>query len=148
MIADYHALTTSLSSQHSSLSLASTLSADTISMARVLLASGVDTSRMCLFVQSQVPAHCELTWIFSCLGPMYWLNTMIQFKEKERQYQDRSSVGLFTYPVLMAVDILLYQANHVPVGVDQLQHIELTNKYAERFNKLTHATPPLFPKVK
>ena len=98
---------------------------------------------MCLFVQSQVPQHTELTWIFSCLGPQHWLNTMIQFKEKSNE---NSSVGLYTYPVLMAVDILLYKADHVPVGVDQLQHIELTNKYGQRFNKQFKTN--FFPKVK
>jgi len=80
MIADYHALTTAISNNHGSLSISNTLANDTISMARVLIASGIDPHKMCLFVQSMVPAHCELTWIFSCLGPQFWLNTMIQYK--------------------------------------------------------------------
>lgn len=80
MVADYHSLTTALVYDHSKISFNSKIGQDTISMAKVLLASGVDTSKMCLFVQSQVSAHCELTWILSCLGPQHWLNTMIQYK--------------------------------------------------------------------
>jgi tryptophanyl-tRNA synthetase len=80
MIADYHSLTTAFSYEHSTIKFNSQIGADTLEIAKVLLASGVDTSKMCLFVQSQVPAHLELTWILSCLGPQHWLNTMIQFK--------------------------------------------------------------------
>lgn len=98
-----------------------------------MIASGVDISKVCLFVQSKISAHAELAWILSCLGPQHWLNTMIQFKEKSHQ---NSSVGLYTYPILMASDILLYRATDVPVGVDQAQHIELAKKLAERFNSV------------
>jgi tryptophanyl-tRNA synthetase len=143
MIADYHSLTTALSHEHSKMTFNERIGADTFEMAKVLLASGVDPKRMCVFVQSQNPAHCELAWIFSCIAPEHWLNNMIQYKEKSH---DNSSVGLYTYPILMAVDILLYQANHVPVGVDQLQHLELTNKFAGRFNKQFKTT--FFPKVR
>ena len=80
MIADYHALTTAITNQHGSISINQRLASDTLSMARLLIASGIDPKKMCIFVQSQVPAHCELTWIFSCLGPQFWLNTMIQYK--------------------------------------------------------------------
>jgi tryptophanyl-tRNA synthetase len=80
MIADYHSLTTATIYEHSKISFNNSIGKDTLEMAKVLLASGVDPDKMCLFVQSQVPAHCELTWILSCLGPQHWLNTMIQYK--------------------------------------------------------------------
>ena len=120
MIADYHSLTTSIKNLHSKITFNDLIGEDTFTMAKILLASGVDPKKMCMFVQSQTSAHCELTWIFNCLVPQYWLNTMIQYKEKAHEH---SSIGLYTYPILMAVDILLYRANHVPVGVDQLQHL-------------------------
>ena len=120
MLADYHCLTTAMSYEHSSIKFNEQIGANTLDMARVLLACGVDPSKMCLFVQSQVSQHADLTWIFSCLSPQHWLNTMIQYKEKSHE---NSSIGLYTYPILMAVDILLYRASHVPVGADQIQHL-------------------------
>jgi tryptophanyl-tRNA synthetase len=100
-----------------------------------LLALGLDPARCTLFVQSQVPEHAELTWVLSCLTGFGEASRMTQFKDKSaKQGADRSSVGLFTYPVLMASDILLYQADRVPVGEDQRQHLELTRNLAQRFN--------------
>ena len=100
-----------------------------------LLALGLDPSRCTLFVQSQVPEHAELTWVLSSLTGFGEASRMTQFKDKSaKQGADRSSVGLFTYPILMASDILLYQADRVPVGEDQRQHLELTRNLAQRFN--------------
>ncbi|WP_066905412.1 tryptophan--tRNA ligase [Millisia brevis] len=100
-----------------------------------LLAIGIDPQRATIFVQSQVPEHAELTWILSCLTGYGEAARMTQFKDKsQKQGADSSSVGLFTYPILQAADILLYQANYVPVGEDQRQHLELTRTLAERFN--------------
>ncbi|HEY1970174.1 MAG TPA: tryptophan--tRNA ligase [Pseudonocardia sp.] len=100
-----------------------------------LLALGLDPARCTLFVQSQLPEHAELTWVLSCLTGFGEANRMTQFKDKSaKQGADRSSVGLFTYPILMASDILLYQADRVPVGEDQRQHLELTRNLAQRFN--------------
>src|ERR1700761_12040 len=100
-----------------------------------LLAAGLDPDRCTLFVQSQVPEHAELTWVLSCITGFGEASRMTQFKDKSaKQGAARSSVGLFTYPVLMASDILLYQADRVPVGEDQRQHLELTRNLAQRFN--------------
>jgi tryptophanyl-tRNA synthetase len=100
-----------------------------------LLALGLDPDRCTLFVQSQVPEHAELTWVLSCITGFGEASRMTQFKDKSaKQGTDRASVGLFTYPVLMASDILLYQADRVPVGEDQRQHLELTRDLAQRFN--------------
>ncbi len=99
------------------------------------LAGGVDPDRSVLFVQSQVPEHAELAWVLGCITGYGEASRMTQFKDKsQRQGNDSSSVGLFTYPVLMAADILLYQADQVPVGEDQRQHLELTRDLAQRFN--------------
>jgi len=100
------------------------------------LASGVDYSKdnVFLYRQSQIPAHSELAWILSCFGYYGELQRMIQFKEKAKQQRQNVSVGLFTYPILMAADILLYNADYVPVGEDQKQHLELTRDLAIRFN--------------
>lgn len=98
-----------------------------------ILACGVDPERSLLFVQSHVPQHCELSWILGCTAPMGELNRMTQFKEKSERV-DSVTVGLFTYPVLQSADILLYKAGAVPVGEDQLQHLELTREVARRFN--------------
>ncbi|MBT9582381.1 tryptophan--tRNA ligase [bacterium] len=98
-----------------------------------ILACGVDPERSLLFVQSHVPQHCELSWILGCTAPMGELNRMTQFKEKGERV-DSVTVGLFTYPVLQSADILLYRAGAVPVGEDQLQHLELTREIARRFN--------------
>jgi len=100
-----------------------------------LLALGLDPARCTLFVQSQVPEHAELTWVLSCITGFGEASRMTQFKDKAaKQGTDRATVGLFTYPMLMAADILLYQADRVPVGEDQRQHLELTRDLAQRFN--------------
>jgi tryptophanyl-tRNA synthetase len=108
-------------------------------MAAFLAAAGITPEKSTLFVQSHVPAHAELGWILNCVTPMGWLERMTQFKDKaakEGGNRERISTGLFDYPVLMAADILLYQARYVPVGDDQRQHVELTRDIAERFNRL------------
>ena len=100
-----------------------------------LLALGIDPQRSTLFVQSHVPEHAELSWVLSCLTGFGEASRMTQFKDKaSRQGADRATVGLFTYPILQAADILLYQADAVPVGEDQRQHLELTRDLAQRFN--------------
>jgi tryptophanyl-tRNA synthetase len=100
-----------------------------------LMALGLDPERCTLFVQSQVPEHAQLAWVLSCITGFGEASRMTQFKDKSsKQGTDRSSVGLFTYPILQAADILLYQANAVPVGEDQRQHLELTRDLAQRFN--------------
>lgn len=109
-----------------------------------LLACGVDPDKCRLFVQSSVPEHTELAWIMSCVAPMGELNRMTQFKEKSERVES-VNVGLFTYPVLQTADILLYHADSVPVGEDQLQHLEVTREIARRFN---HTFAPLFPEPK
>ena len=107
----------------------------TIAGAAQLIALGIDPDKSTLFVQSHVPAHTELTWVFQCLTGFGEASRMTQFKDKSaKQGSDRTSVGLFTYPILMASDILLYSPDYVPVGEDQRQHLELTRNLAERFN--------------
>jgi tryptophanyl-tRNA synthetase len=103
-------------------------------MAAALIASGIDPAKSTLFAQSAVPAHAELAWILQCTARIGWLNRMTQFKEKSGKNRESASVGLYTYPVLQAADILLYQATHVPVGEDQKQHVELTRDIAIKFN--------------
>jgi tryptophanyl-tRNA synthetase len=98
------------------------------------LAAGIDPSRHIVFNQSQVPAHAELAWIFNCVARLGWLNRMTQFKEKAGKDRENASIGLYDYPVLMAADILVYRATHVPVGEDQKQHLELTRDIAQKFN--------------
>ena len=98
------------------------------------IACGVDPKRSIIFNQSQVGEHAELAWIFNCVARLGWLDRMTQFKEKAGKDKERASVGLYVYPNLMAADILLYHATHVPVGEDQKQHIELARNIAERFN--------------
>lgn len=98
------------------------------------VASGIDPERHIVFNQSQVPEHAELAWIFNCVARMGWMNRMTQFKEKAGKDREKASVGLFSYPALMAADILLYRATHVPVGDDQKQHLELTRDIAAKFN--------------
>lgn len=107
----------------------------TIAGAAQLIALGIDPAQSTLFVQSHVPAHAELTWVLQCLTGFGEASRMTQFKDKSsKQGQDRTTVGLFTYPMLMAADILLYSPHYVPVGEDQRQHLELTRNLAERFN--------------
>ncbi len=98
------------------------------------IAAGLDPEKCVLFVQSHVPEHTELTWYFNTVTPMGDLGRMTQFKEKSRQHRENINVGLFGYPVLQAADILLYKADHVPVGADQVQHIELSREVARKFN--------------
>jgi tryptophanyl-tRNA synthetase len=119
--------------------------------AAVLLATGIDPERCILFVQSHVTEHTTLSWLLNTVTPMGWLNRMTQFKSKAGSERESVGTGLFDYPVLMAADILAYNANGVPVGDDQKQHVELTRDIAERFNSLygeTFVVPePLIPAV-
>jgi len=108
------------------------------------IAGGVDPSRSPIFNQGQVPEHAELAWIFNCVARLGWLDRMTQFKEKSGKHKERASVGLYTYPVLMAADILVYRATHVPVGEDQKQHLELARDIAQKFNN-DYAAPDFFP---
>lgn len=110
------------------------LRAKTRELAGLYLAAGIDPVKSTVFVQSHVPAHTELCWILNCMTPMGWLERMTQFKDKAVKHQERVSAGLFAYPVLMAADILIYQAHLVPVGDDQRQHVELARDIAIRFN--------------
>ena len=98
------------------------------------IASGIDPVKNNIFVQSQVPQHAQLGWLFNCVARMGWLNRMTQFKDKAGKNSENVSVGLFSYPTLMAADILIYLATHVPVGDDQKQHLELTRDIAQKFN--------------
>ncbi|HEY8678346.1 MAG TPA: tryptophan--tRNA ligase [Candidatus Dormibacteraeota bacterium] len=107
---------------------------NTLDLAAVYLASGIKPEQA-MFVQSHVAAHSELAWIIECFSPMGWLDRMTQFKEKSGKERERSSAGLYTYPALMAADILLYDTRFVPVGEDQRQHIELTRDVAQRMNQ-------------
>jgi tryptophanyl-tRNA synthetase len=107
----------------------------TLDLARIYLATGLGPPESTVFVQSDVAEHAELTWVLSCLSRMGELERMTQFKDKAKGNQERAGVGLFTYPVLMAADILLYQTDLVPVGKDQKQHLELTRDLAIRFNR-------------
>src|SRR6266542_2486525 len=143
-IVDLHAITVPQEPQE--------LRKNTRELAALYLAAGLDPKKATIFVQSQVPAHAELGWILNCVTPMGWLERMTQFKDKSAKvlaageapqpgaqpgdHRRRISAGLFDYPVLMAADILLYRATHVPVGEDQKQHIELCRDIAERFNRL------------
>jgi len=112
-----------------------TLRKATLDLARIYLAAGVDPEKSTIFIQSDVPEHAELTWVLSCISRMGELERMTQFKDKGKGNTERAGVGLFTYPVLMAADILLYQTDLVPVGQDQKQHLELSRDLAERFNR-------------
>ncbi|MFF9057495.1 tryptophan--tRNA ligase [Streptomyces sp. NPDC101213] len=127
MVVDLHAITVPQDPAE--------LTANTRLAAAQLLAAGLDPDRCTLFVQSHVPEHAQLAWVMNCLTGFGEASRMTQFKDKSaRQGADRASVGLFTYPILQVADILLYQADEVPVGEDQRQHIELTRDLAERFN--------------
>ena len=125
-LADLHAITIDVEPNE--------LRANVREMAAALIASGIDPAKSTLFAQSAVPAHSELAWILQCTARIGWLNRMTQFKEKSGKNREGASVGLYTYPVLQAADILLYQATHVPVGEDQKQHVELTRDIAMKFN--------------
>tara|TARA_Y100001968_G_C19416776_1_gene749439 strand:- start:315 stop:1328 length:1014 start_codon:yes stop_codon:yes gene_type:complete len=108
------------------------LAKNTLSTAALYLACGMDPKKCSIFIQSQISAHSELCWILNCLTPMNWMERMIQFKEKSIKHGDNVSIGLFDYPVLMAADILLYDADLVPVGEDQKQHLELARDIAQQ----------------
>ena len=110
------------------------LAAQTREIAAAYIASGLDPKLATIFPQSAVRAHVELAWIFNCVARLGWLDRMTQFKEKSGKHKERASVGLYTYPVLQAADILIYKATHVPVGEDQKQHLELTRDIAQKFN--------------
>jgi len=126
-VADLHAITSPHDPQ--------ILRENTLKSAALYLAAGIDPFKSKIFVQSHVSAHSELSWLLNCVTPINWLERMIQFKDKKDIMSEKLvGVGLFTYPVLMAADILLYQADFVPVGEDQLQHIELTRDIVRRFN--------------
>ncbi|MBT6149472.1 MAG: tryptophan--tRNA ligase, partial [Gemmatimonadetes bacterium] len=128
-VVDQHAITVSYEPEQ--------LRANLRQLAALLIACGIDPERSCLFVQSHVPEHTELAWLLTCSTPMGWLERMTQFKDKVGGGQrERVSAGLFTYPTLMAADILLYDTAVVPVGEDQKQHVELARDLAGRFNHL------------
>ena len=110
------------------------LTRQTREVTAAFLAAGIDPKRHIVFNQSQVHEHAELAWVFNCIARMGWANRMTQFKEKAGKDRENASVGLFAYPMLMAADILLYRATHVPVGEDQKQHLELTRDIAQKFN--------------
>src|SRR3954449_11878726 len=125
-LADLHALTVDVDPDE--------LRSNVREMAAALIASGIDPNKSVVFAHSAVPAHSELAWILGCTARMGWLNRMTQWKDKAGKNREGASVGLFSYPVLQAADILLYNATHVPVGEDQKQHIELTRDIALKFN--------------
>ena len=120
------------------------LTAQTREIAAAYLASGLDPAKSVIFPQSAVPAHAELAWIFNCVARLGWMDRMTQFKEKSGKHKERASVGLYTYPALMAADILLYKATEVPVGEDQKQHLELARDIAAKFNN-DYGAPGFFP---
>ncbi|BEV09526.1 tryptophan--tRNA ligase [Asticcacaulis sp. DW145] len=126
MIADLHAITVWQDPEK--------LLSQTREIAACYLAAGVDPAKSAIFPQSAVRAHTELAWIFNCVARLGWLDRMTQFKDKAGKDKERASIGLYTYPVLQAADILLYKATHVPVGEDQRQHLELTRDVAKKFN--------------
>jgi tryptophanyl-tRNA synthetase len=111
------------------------LRAQTREVTAAYIAAGIDPERCIIFNQSMVPAHAELAWLLACLTPLGWLNRMTQFKEKAGKQREDAGLGLYAYPVLMAADIILYKATHVPVGEDQKQHLELARDIAGAFNR-------------
>lgn len=143
MIADAHAIT--VSNEPDSLRHA------TWELTAAYIAAGLDIEKNVFFLQSHVPAHLELGWILTCQSPIGWLNRMTQFKDKAGKNRDSVGAGLFTYPALMAADILLYSPTHIPVGEDQKQHVELTRDLAisfnQRFGDVFVVPEPVIPKV-
>ena len=119
------------------------LIANTREVTAGLIAAGIDPARSIIFNQSHIAAHAELAWLLNCFTPLGWLNRMTQFKEKAGKKRDNAVLGLYAYPVLMAADILLYRATHVPVGEDQKQHLELSRDIAGAFNR--HYDQDYFP---
>jgi len=111
------------------------LRAQTREVTAAYIAAGIDPDHCIIFNQSTVPGHAELAWLLGCLTPLGWLNRMTQFKEKAGKHREEAGLGLYSYPVLMAADILLYKATHVPVGEDQKQHLELARDIAGAFNR-------------
>lgn len=130
-IVDLHALTTVEETQN--------LANNTRMVAAAYIASGINPEKSNIFVQSHILAHAELAWILGCLTPLGWLNRMTQFKDKAGKHKDLACLGLYAYPVLMAADILVYKASHVPVGDDQKQHLELARDLAGLFNRQFNA---------
>jgi tryptophanyl-tRNA synthetase len=122
----------------------SRLKAQVREIAAAYLATGLDPKVATIFAQSAVPEHAELAWVFNCVARLGWLDRMTQFKDKAGKHKERESIGLYTYPVLQAADILVYKATHVPVGEDQKQHLELTRDIAAKFNHDFEA-PGFFP---
>ncbi|WP_395647185.1 tryptophan--tRNA ligase [Terricaulis sp.] len=135
-VVDLHAITLEPDPQ--------TLAARSREVAAAYIAAGVDPKKSIVFVQSAVREHTELTWVFNCVARMGWVERMTQFKDKAGKHEERVSVGLFDYPVLMAADVLVYKATHVPVGEDQKQHLELARDIAQKFNN-DFNTPDFFP---
>ena len=136
-IVDLHAITTSEGREN--------LAKNSREVAAAYIASGIDPKQSIIFVQSSVPGHSELSWILSCLTPIGWLNRMTQFKDKAGKNKEKAPLGLYSYPVLMAADILLYKSSHVPVGEDQKQHLELSRDIAQAFNRFFKPTSFLSP---
>ncbi len=126
-IVDYHAITIDIDPAE--------LKENIYQTARILLSIGIDPKRSIIFLQSQVNEHTELAWIFNCLVPVAEMERMTQYKDKAKQHKQNVNLGLLAYPALMAADILLYRAQFVPVGEDQLQHLELTRLIARKFNR-------------
>jgi len=129
-VVDLHAITQAVSVWGGPTELAR----NTREVTAAFIASGIDPAKHIVFNQSQVSGHAELAWIFNCVARIGWLNRMTQFKEKAGKDRENASIGLYDYPVLMAADILLYRATHVPVGEDQKQHLELSRDIAQKFN--------------
>ena len=138
-VVDMHAITQDAGYAH-----AADLTRSTREVAAAYIAAGVDPKRTPIFNQGQVPEHGELAWVLNCVARLGWLDRMTQFKEKSGKHKERASVGLYTYPVLMAADILVYRATHVPVGEDQKQHLELARDIAAKFNN-DFGVPDFFP---
>ena len=133
-VVDYHATTTPFQVKK--------LSENVLNLAMDLIACGIDPKKSIIFIQSAVPEHTELAWILSTITSIGDLKRMTQFKEKSKEHSENINAGLFNYPVLMAADILLYKAQVVPVGEDQVQHLELSRKIARKFNKTFGKTFP------
>jgi tryptophanyl-tRNA synthetase len=138
-VVDMHAITQDVGYAHPA-----ELAQATREVTAAYIAAGVDMKRTPIFNQGQVPEHAELAWIFNCVARLGWMDRMTQFKEKSGKHKERASVGLYTYPVLMAADILVYKATHVPVGEDQKQHLELARDIAAKFNN-DFGVPDFFP---
>ena len=138
-VVDMHAMT-----QESGYAHPEEMTRATREVTAAYIAAGVDAAKTPIFNQSRVPEHGELAWIFNCVARLGWMDRMTQFKEKSGKHKERASVGLYTYPVLMAADILVYRATHVPVGEDQKQHLELARDIAVKFNN-DYKVPDFFP---